>query len=101
MCKKSMQFFATAAAVFIGCKAPANTKFLEPFIATAGQYSLMSACIPQDSCVACEGRGTVLMDGKTPTKCQACDGTGKTKAASAVAPNCKDGSCQIPRSTVR
>lgn len=106
MCKQVAPFLLTVLAVVVGCNAPADTRLLEPFIAVAGQYTMM-ACpagppvpVVGDVCPACFGRGIVLMDGKTATKCQACDGTGKKKTA-AVTPGCKDGSCPTPKSTVR
>lgn len=106
MCKHSTQFFLTTLSVLVGCQAPAGTRILEPFIAVAGQYSVLSPALPApaaDTCASCGGKGSVLMDGKTPTKCQACDGTGKTQRSVSTKPpiTCKDGSCPLPRSTVR
>lgn len=111
MCKNSLPFFLTVTAVFVGCNAPADTRVLEPFIAVAGGYSLLGVTpdapppVVGDVCDACFGRG-IVGDGKSMTKCLKCDGTGKKKktaAAPAVvaAPICKDGKCQIPRSTLR
>lgn len=110
MCKNSLPFFLTVTAVLVGCNAPANTRVLEPFIAVAGGYSLLGVTpdapppVVGDVCDACFGRG-IVGDGKSMTKCLKCDGTGKKKTAAApavvVAPICKDGKCQIPRSTLR
>ena len=104
MCRHAAPFCMTVLAVLIGCNAPADTKVLEPFIAAAGQYSVMASSSPPPPqvvggvCEACFGRGFVG-DGVVKTKCLRCDGTGKKKAT--ATPNCKDGSCQIPKSTVR
>lgn len=78
------RFCMIVLAVFVGCTMPAGTKILDPFVAVAGQYSVMDARSPEpsppdsDVCPACNGAG-VVGDGRVMTKCLKCDGTGKRK----------------------
>lgn len=86
--------------VFAGCSPQVDVDGIEPFVATAGYYSILASATPApspapvqgDVCPACYGRG-IVGDQTNMVKCQRCNGTGKLTT-------CRSGTCST-RNTAR
>jgi hypothetical protein len=105
----------------MSCVQVTQRQDLQPMIAAAGAYALMSAeagptpaPTPGDKCSNCNGVGRVS-DGRVSVECPVCDGTGKATKSAPVSPPpaaapvtkasvspCPNGTCQWPtRNIVR
>jgi hypothetical protein len=102
----------------MSCVQVTQRQDLQPMIAAAGAYALMSADAgptpapqPGDKCANCNGVGRVS-DGRVSVECPVCDGTGKPKKSAPASPPpaapikkasvspCPNGTCQWPTRSI-